>query len=591
VVDGASKGAVTSYTISNVQETHTVTASFAIDSFAITVTQGANGLIAGPSSVNYGADAAFTIAPSAGYHIVDVVVDGASKGAVTSYTISNVQETHTVTASFAIDSFAITVTQTANGQIAPDTTTVNYGATPSFTITPNAGYHIASITANGASVTVTSPSGQSYQFSAVSADGSLTATFAINTYTITVTSAHGNPTASASVNYGGSFTALVTSPESAGAGHQWVCTGYSIDGGSIISGTTYTFTNVNAAHSITFNWQEQYYLTVNNNGHGTANGQGWYSAGTTVQATISPLTLSDTTGTQYVFAGWAGDASGSSSTSNPILMNSAKTATANWTTQYQITFITNPIGGGTTTPSGTSTWISAGNLTISANLNANYAFISWTTTGSITIASPPSSSTTATISGPGTITANFNSNPTATPTPTPAPTPTATPTPTPEPTPSTSIIAIDTTNNNAYSIAISGNVTAQQISNMTITPYQSNATTTVTFTITGTSGTVGFGNMTIPKTAIPYGTSPVVYIDGQQAPNQGYSQDADNFYVWYTTHFSTHQVEISFTAGTTTQPQVTTLWYALVVIVVVAATTMVAIVSRRKHTRNNKATQ
>jgi hypothetical protein len=125
---------------------------------------------------------------------------------------------------------------------------------------------------------------------------------------------------------------------------------------------------------------------------------------------------------------------------------------------------------------------------------------------------------------------------------------------------------------------------------MTITPYQSNATTTVAFTITGTSGTVGFVNMTIPKTAIPYGTTPIVYIDGQQAQSQGYSQDADNFYVWCTTHFSTHQVEISFTAGTTTQPQVTTLWYALVVIVAVAATTMVVIVSRRKRTRNNKAT-
>ena len=34
---------------------------------------------------------------------------------------------------------------------------------------------------------VTSPAGQSYQFSAVSADGSITATFAINTYSLMVT--------------------------------------------------------------------------------------------------------------------------------------------------------------------------------------------------------------------------------------------------------------------------------------------------------------------------------------------------------------------------------------------------------------------
>jgi hypothetical protein len=75
----------------------------------------------------------------------------------------------------------ITVTQNAHGTIVPGTTTVDFGATPNFTITPDAGYRIASITANDAPVNVTSPSGQSYQFSAVSANGSLTATFAINT--------------------------------------------------------------------------------------------------------------------------------------------------------------------------------------------------------------------------------------------------------------------------------------------------------------------------------------------------------------------------------------------------------------------------
>jgi hypothetical protein len=53
--------------------------------------------------------------------------------------------------------------------------------------------------------------------------------------------------------------------------------------------------------------------------------------------------------------------------------------------------------------------------------------------------------------------------------------------------------------------------------------------------------------MTIPKEAIPYGTNPVVFIDDQKALNQGYTQDADNFYVWYTIEFSTHQMKIQFT--------------------------------------------
>ncbi len=59
--------------------------------------------------------------------------------------------------------------------------------------------------------------------------------------------------------------------------------------------------------------------------------------------------------------------------------------------------------------------------------------------------------------------------------------------------------------------------------------------------------------MTIPKTAISDGTSPIVYVDGQQAPNQGYMQDANNFYVWYTMHFSTHNVMIQFVASSVSQ--------------------------------------
>jgi hypothetical protein len=99
------------------------------------------------------------------------------------WTVTGIYETTNAAAQLTANAvtYQITVTQSAHGTIVPGTTTVNFGATPSFTITPDAGYHIASITANGAAVTVTNPSGQTYQFSAVSANGSLTATFAIDT--------------------------------------------------------------------------------------------------------------------------------------------------------------------------------------------------------------------------------------------------------------------------------------------------------------------------------------------------------------------------------------------------------------------------
>jgi hypothetical protein len=87
------------------------------------------------------------------------------------------------------------------------------------------------------------------------------------------------------------------------------------------------------------------------------------------------------------------------------------------------------------------------------------------------------------------------------------------------------------------------------MSSVTIATNQSASTTTVSFTVTGESGTTGFGNITIPISAVTYGTTPTIYIDGQPASNQGYTQDSNNYYVWYTTHFSTHQVSIVFTTA------------------------------------------
>ena len=82
--------------------------------------------------------------------------------------------------------YNVVVTQTANGAIAPaGTTTYAAGATPSFTITPDSGYHIASVTTNAGAQALTSP----YVFPALSADATLTATFAANTvnYNVVVT--------------------------------------------------------------------------------------------------------------------------------------------------------------------------------------------------------------------------------------------------------------------------------------------------------------------------------------------------------------------------------------------------------------------
>ncbi len=119
------------------------------------------------------------------------------------------------------------------------------------------------------------------------------------------------------------------------------------------------------------------------------------------------------------------------------------------------------------------------------------------------------------------------------------------------------IRANDTTTDDIYTIRIGGNVTVNQLANMTITPYPANKKTIVNFTITGPDGEIGYCNLTIPKAAIPHGSIPVVYINGTVAADQSYTEDANNYYVSYTTHFSTHEIAVVFStqeATPTTTP-------------------------------------
>jgi hypothetical protein len=107
VVDGTSVGSVTSYSFNNVQamSIHTITATFAINTFTIAASADVNGIISPSGNVgfNYGADKTFIITANSGYHISNVIVNGSSVGAVTSYTFTNITANYVISASFAAD--------------------------------------------------------------------------------------------------------------------------------------------------------------------------------------------------------------------------------------------------------------------------------------------------------------------------------------------------------------------------------------------------------------------------------------------------------------------------------------------------------
>jgi hypothetical protein len=164
------------------------------------------------------------------------------------------------------------------------------------------------------------------------------------------------------------------------------------------------------------------------------------------------------------------------------------------------------------------------------------------------------------------------------------------PTPTPSPTTFTienstpATIPGTTDNGTIVTLTLNGNITASQITDAVLTSNQSKGITTISFNVTGQSGDIGFSNITIPKNLVPNGSIPIVQVDNQTAPNQGWIQDQNNYYVWYNTHFSTEAVSIVFT--TSQSSMFSSFFLTMIIAVSIGAVVVVTIfgyLRKRSH--------
>ena len=185
-----------------------------------------------------------------------------------------------------------------------------------------------------------------------------------------------------------------------GKQYNWLSTS-GTGSASAQTGQTGSFT-LTADSTVVAAYKTQYYLTVTS-AYGVASGAGWYDSGSTPTAGVSAGTVSGGAGTQYVFTSWGTDASGTTySASNPITMNSPKTATAGWNTEYMLTV--NSLHG---SPTGAG-WYGSGvtaNFGVSSPDGASgtrYVFTAWS--GDSTSTSPSAS---ISMNGPKTVTAGW----------------------------------------------------------------------------------------------------------------------------------------------------------------------------------------
>jgi hypothetical protein len=360
VVDGVSAGNLTSYQFINVTDDHTIAATFFMPT--ISASAGAGGSISpsGNVLVSCGGNQAFTITANTGYHITNVVVDSVSKGNVTSYQFTNVTTGHTIAASFAINTYTITTTPGPNGTITPANPVVNYGASQTFSITPNTGYHIGNVTVDG----VSRGNVTSYTFSNVTANHTIAASFAINTYTVTPSAGTGgslNPSTPQTVSYNQTTSFTVTANT-----HYHIA---SVTGcGGTLSGNTYTTGPITGNCTVTATFAIDTYTVTPSAGTGGSLNPS--TPQTVNYGNTTSFTVTANTGYSIAsVTGCGGTLSGNTYTTGPITGNCTVTATFAINT-YTITASAGT--GGSISPSGAVVVNYGGNRTFTITASGGY---------------------------------------------------------------------------------------------------------------------------------------------------------------------------------------------------------------------------
>src|SRR5436309_2151397 len=282
-----------------------------------------------------------------------------------------------ITATFAINTYALDVTPVGSGTVAksPDQPSYEHGSTVELSATPAMGYHFAGWSGDATG----SPSPLSVTMDAAK---SITATFAINTYALDVTTA-GSGTVAKSPDQPSYERAEERRVGTASA------TGYHFAGwsGDATGSTNPLSVTMEAAKSITATFAiNTYALDVTTAGSGTvakSPDHASYDHGSSVELTATPAT-------GYHFVGWSGDATGST---NPlsVTMDAAKSITATFAINTYVLDVT-VAGSGTVAKSPDhASYDHGSSVELTATPAVGYHFVGWS--GDATGATNPLSGT------------------------------------------------------------------------------------------------------------------------------------------------------------------------------------------------------
>ena len=381
------------YAFTNVTANHTLSAAFALNTYPVTATAGANGTISPASKlVSHGSTTTFTVTPSANYA---AVMGGTCGGTLvgTTYTTNAIIAPCTVSATFTLNGYAVTPSAGANGTISPATPqTVNYGSTTVFAVTPNTGYTaVVGGTCGGTLV------GNTYTTNAITAPCTVEAIFTQNVYTVTAMAGANGTISPASrlVSYG-STTTFTVLPS---AGYAAVVGGTC---GGTLDGTTYTTAPIIGPCSVSATFTLNAYTVT-----ATAGANGTISPASRVVGynSTTAFTVTPNTGYSAVMGGTCGGTlTGNTYETNPIVGDCTVTATFTLNT-YTVTASAG--SGGAITPA--SLLVSHGSttiFTIAPNTGYSIGVVGGTCGGTLV----GTTYTTNAVTAPCTVTAAFTLN-------------------------------------------------------------------------------------------------------------------------------------------------------------------------------------
>ena len=367
----------TTYTLSNIQSSHNVQVTFTAQ-YTINSSAGSGGSVnpSGSFKVNAGANQSFIATANANYVVNQWLLDGSVvQTGGTSYALNNIQSGHSVQVTFTPIQYTLNASAGSGGSISPNGIfSVNAGASQTFTATANANYVVNQWLLDG---NVVQTGGTSYTLNNIQAGHSVQVTFTFEPITYTISASAGS---GGNINPSGSFTVSASANQTftATANANYAVNQWLLDGSVVqTGGTSYTLSNIQAAHSVQVTFAPiQYTLNASAGSGGSISPNGIFSVNAGASQTFTATANASYVVNQWLLDGSVVQTGGTSYALNNIQAGHAVQVTFTYaTTQYTISASAG--SGGSINPSGSFTVSAGSNQTLTATANANYIINQW----------------------------------------------------------------------------------------------------------------------------------------------------------------------------------------------------------------------